>query len=199
MGAASWLIEEKVQRAQLTNPGPTEMPHNWLFVPELARSDVLQWGHSSKLTCHLGPARTLCFLQQQFWWPSVQQDTTSFVVASLVCAPGKLSKRLPPDLLNLLLITCHPWSHIAVDFVTGLTSSNGNTAILTFPRPYTSSHYWNFLPRLRQVMPRCVFHLNGFPWDIISERGPQFTSQVWKAFCTALSATVSLSSGYRPQ
>lgn len=174
------------------------MPHNWLFAPQLARCDVL---HSSKLTCHLGPARTLCFLRQQFWWPSMQQDTTSFVVASQVCSPGKLSNRLPPNPLNLLLITitCHPCSHIAVDFDTGLTSSNGNTAILTFPRPYTSTHDQNFLPQLRQVMPRCVFRLNGFPRDIVLERGPQFTPQVWRAFCTALLATVSLLSGYQTQ
>lgn len=172
------------------------MPHNWLFVPELARSDVLKWGHSSKLTCHLGPARTLCFLQQQFWWPFVQQETAFLVMASPVCAPEKLSNGLPPDLLNLL-ITCHPWSHIAVDFVTELTSSNGNTTILTFPRPYTSSHYRNFLPQQRQGMPRCVFHLNGCPRDIILEWGPQLTSQVWTTFCTALSVTVSLS-GYHP-
>ena len=30
-------------------------------------------------------------------------------------------------------------------------------------------------------------------------RGPQFTSAVWKAFCTAIGAMVSLSSGYHPQ
>uniref|UniRef100_A0AAQ5Y7J2 Integrase catalytic domain-containing protein n=1 Tax=Amphiprion ocellaris TaxID=80972 RepID=A0AAQ5Y7J2_AMPOC len=35
--------------------------------------------------------------------------------------------------------------------------------------------------------------------DIVSDRGPQFTSQVWKAFCSALGATVSLTSGFHPQ
>lgn len=33
----------------------------------------------------------------------------------------------------------------------------------------------------------------------VSERGPQFVSQVWEAFCNALGATVSLTSGYHPQ
>uniref|UniRef100_A0A4W6CT62 Integrase catalytic domain-containing protein n=1 Tax=Lates calcarifer TaxID=8187 RepID=A0A4W6CT62_LATCA len=35
------------------------------------------------------------------------------------------------------------------------------------------------------------------PWT--ADRGPQFTSRVWRAFCRALGATVSLSSGYHPQ
>lgn len=41
--------------------------------------------------------------------------------------------------------------------------------------------------------------LHGFPVDIISDKGPQFISQFWKAFCSLVGATVSLSSGYHPQ
>lgn len=44
-----------------------------------------------------------------------------------------------------------------------------------------------------------VFRLHSIPSEIVSERGPQFTSHVWKTFCTALGAKVSLSSGYHPQ
>ncbi|XP_060883004.1 uncharacterized protein LOC132954468 [Labrus mixtus] len=35
--------------------------------------------------------------------------------------------------------------------------------------------------------------------DVVSDRGPQFISKFWKAFCSLLSATVSLSSGYHPE
>lgn len=44
-----------------------------------------------------------------------------------------------------------------------------------------------------------VFRLHGIPADIVSDRGPQFISQVWRAFCSALGCTVSLSSGFHPQ
>ena len=44
-----------------------------------------------------------------------------------------------------------------------------------------------------------IFHLHGIPKDIVSDRGPQFASQVWKSFCQALGASASLSSGYHPQ
>lgn len=33
----------------------------------------------------------------------------------------------------------------------------------------------------------------------MSDRGPQFNSQVWQSFCSALGASVSLSLGYHPQ
>ncbi len=37
------------------------------------------------------------------------------------------------------------------------------------------------------------------PEDIVSDRGPQFTSRVWSAFCQKLNINVSLTSGYHPQ
>lgn len=49
------------------------------------------------------------------------------------------------------------------------------------------------------VLLQHVVRLQGFPVDIISDRGLQFISQFWKAFCSLVGATVSLSSGYQPQ
>ncbi|KAI2646334.1 Transposon Tf2-9 polyprotein [Labeo rohita] len=44
-----------------------------------------------------------------------------------------------------------------------------------------------------------VFRIYGIPEDIVSDRGTQFTSQVWRAFCKQLDINVSLISGYHPQ
>lgn len=44
-----------------------------------------------------------------------------------------------------------------------------------------------------------VFHTYSLPEDIVSDQDPQFTSRVWRAFCTHLVINVSLSSGYHPQ
>lgn len=43
------------------------------------------------------------------------------------------------------------------------------------------------------------FCLHGIPQDIVSDREPQFITQVWKAFSNALDSTVSLSSGFHLQ
>ncbi len=44
-----------------------------------------------------------------------------------------------------------------------------------------------------------VFRYYGLPEDILSDRGPQFTSRLWSAFFKALEINVSLTSGYHPQ
>ncbi|KAK3542386.1 hypothetical protein QTP86_025842 [Hemibagrus guttatus] len=44
-----------------------------------------------------------------------------------------------------------------------------------------------------------VFQNYGLPEDIVLDLGPQFTSQVWGAFCAQLGINVSLSSVYHPQ
>ncbi|KAK6297381.1 hypothetical protein J4Q44_G00319640 [Coregonus suidteri] len=44
-----------------------------------------------------------------------------------------------------------------------------------------------------------VFRHYGVPEDIVSDRGPQFTSRVWGAFMERLGVSVSLTSGYHPE
>ncbi|KAL1005460.1 hypothetical protein UPYG_G00059420 [Umbra pygmaea] len=44
-----------------------------------------------------------------------------------------------------------------------------------------------------------VFRNYGLLEDIVSDRGPQFTSRVWRSFMERLGVVVSLTSGYHPQ
>ncbi|KAK3567475.1 hypothetical protein QTP86_019978, partial [Hemibagrus guttatus] len=44
-----------------------------------------------------------------------------------------------------------------------------------------------------------VFSHFGIPEDIVSDRGPQYISRVWRGLFKLLGVSVSLSSGYHPQ
>jgi transposase InsO family protein len=44
-----------------------------------------------------------------------------------------------------------------------------------------------------------IFKLHGLPDQIISDRGPQFVSQFWKAFCERVGMKSSLSTAFHPQ
>ncbi len=97
------------------------------------------------------------------------------------------------------------WSHIAIDFVTDLPNSRNYTTILTVIDRFSKACRLIPLPKLpsafetAEVLLEQVFHFHGLPDDIVSDRGPQFTSRVWKSFCQQLNINISLTSGYHPQ
>lgn len=205
VASITWEIESAVREAQRDQPDPGTGPPNRLFVPDSVRSQVLQWGHTSKFACHPGISRTASLLKQHFWWPTLDADVKEYVAACTICARGKTSHRPPAGLLQPLPIPSRPWSHIALDFVTGLPCSAGNTVVLTIVDRFSKAAHFRALPKLPTALETAtivvehVFRLHGIPLDIVSDRGPQFVSRVWRSFCNALGAKVSLSSGFHPQ
>jgi hypothetical protein len=86
--------------------------------------------------------------------------------------------------------------------LTDLPPSQGNTMILVVVDRFSKSCCLIPLPGLPTALQTVetlfthVFRHYGVPEDIISDRGPQFTSRVWKAFMECLGVSVSLTSGY---
>ncbi|KAK3520247.1 hypothetical protein QTP70_019696 [Hemibagrus guttatus] len=117
-------IEEKDREALVLSMYPLIACSYLLSCPE-----VLEWGHNSKLSCHPGGACTLYLIQQRFWWANMNEDVPQFVAACDNCIRNKspnLPPRRPPQTSS-----CPPQSHIALDFITGLLVSEGNSCIMT--------------------------------------------------------------------
>ena len=204
-GAVAWAIEAAVNLARRSEPGPGGGPPNRLYVPSSVRAKVLDWGHSSLIAGHPGSTRTLELIRRRFWWPGMCADVRRYVAACVTCARNKNLHQPPAGLLQPLPVPSRPWSHIAMDFVTGLPPSEGHSAILTIIDRFSKAvHYIPLLklPSAKEtadLLTQHVIRLHGIPADIVSDRGPQFTSKVWQAFCRGIGATVSLTSGYHPQ
>ena len=175
--------------AQRSQPDPGGGPRNCLFIPTTVRSKVLQWGHSSRLACYPRATRTASFIRRHFWWPTLEADTHEFVAACDMCSRSKASHRPLAGLLRPLPIPSRLWSDVALDFVTGLSTSKGNNTILTVVKMV----HFIALPKLPSAAETADL------LTIVSAHGPQFTSRVWQAFCHGIGATASLSSGYHPQ
>lgn len=83
-----------------------------------------------------------------------------------------------------------------------LPPSAGNTTVLTIIDRLSKAARFIALSKLptalatARLLTTHVFRLLGIPEDIVFDRGPQFTSRVWKEFCTTLGAKVCLSSGF---
>lgn len=203
LGAASWLVE-RVWEAQQSAPGPLKQ----LFISEGVRSDALQWAHASKLTYHPGVNRTLQFLRQRFWWPSM---TRRIMLRPASCMPRsgitstKSSHQPPAGLLQSLEILRRLWLRIAVAVFTGLLPAEGHQVILTVVDWFSKADHFIHLPKFLsaaetgEVLVQHMVRFHGIPRDIVSDRGSQFFCQVWKAFCLAMGALDSPTLGYHPQ
>ncbi len=152
----TWEIESKVRTALEGVTPPPGCPTSRLFVPERLRSDVIRWGHCSNVACHPGIGRTSFLVKQRFWWPSMARDVRDFVLACSVCARGKTSNRPPEGLLQPLPVPSRPWSHIALDFVTALPPSQGNTVVLTVVDRFSKAAHFIPLHKLPSAKETAV-------------------------------------------
>ncbi len=153
-------------------------------MPEGLRSDVIRWGHCSNVACHPGVNRTSFFGQTailvEIPWLVTSE---SLVLACSVCARGKTSNRPPEGLLQPLSVPSRPWSHIALDFVTALPPSQGNTVVLTVVDRFSKAAHFIPCPTTSAketavTIVDHVFRIHGLPMDVVSDRGPQFVSNL---------------------
>ncbi|KAL6480093.1 hypothetical protein MHYP_G00111260 [Metynnis hypsauchen] len=143
-----WELETAIREAQQREPEPGGGPPGKLYVPTPVQQQVLWWGHASPFTGHPGVNRTLDFLRRRFWWPSMQRDACAFVASCETCARCKAPRSRPQGPLHPLPIPARPWSHVSLDFVTGLPPSRGNTAILVLVDRFSKACKFVALPKL---------------------------------------------------
>ncbi|KAL0192201.1 hypothetical protein M9458_010497, partial [Cirrhinus mrigala] len=180
------------------SPGASSQkcPEGKIYVPRSLRHNLLGTAHGK---------RTLSLLQNRYWWPSMRCDTIRYVQSCSVCAMSNSPRMLPAGKLVPLPILERPWSHLGVDFVSDLPSSEGNTCVLVIVDRFSKSCKFVALRGLPTAMETAehlfhqVFRHFGIPEEIVSDRGPQFISHVWKAFFKLPGVTVNLSSGCQPQ
>uniref|UniRef100_A0A8C6NUN6 Gypsy retrotransposon integrase-like protein 1 n=1 Tax=Nothobranchius furzeri TaxID=105023 RepID=A0A8C6NUN6_NOTFU len=205
VAGVTWPIRDQVLEALKVDPGPGNGPPNRLFVPQELRGKVIHWAHTGRFSIHPGVGRTVALIRRSFWWSSLYRDVKESGSACHACAQQKGTNQSPAGLLSPLPVPSRPWSHIALDFVCGLPLSHGFSVILTIVDRFSKACHLVPLKALpssavtAQLLIKHIFRLHGIPTEILSDRGPQFVSRIWKEFATALGARVALTSGFHPQ
>lgn len=70
---------------------------------------------------------------------------------------------------------------------------------LSKQRHYTACNTTTSALDLAKLFVREIWRLHGLPDTIVSDRGPQFVAELWKAVCYRLRVNVSLSTAYHPE
>ncbi|CAJ0968550.1 unnamed protein product [Ranitomeya imitator] len=175
------------------------------FVPQDKRLEVLLWGHSSKISGHVGIKKTLNLLSRYYWWSTLRQDVHDFVATCATCARNKVPRKLSFGLLHPLPVPEGPWQQIAMDFITDLPCSSGCATILVVVDRFSKMAHFVPLPglpsapKLAKIFILQIFRLHGLPQRIVSDRGVQFRSRFWRALCKLLGISLDFSSSNHPQ
>jgi len=167
--------------------------NNLIYIPEKLRLEILQRYHDSPAAGHLGVKRTLELISRNFWWPKMETDVRAFIKSCDTCMRNKKSRHRKFGLLQPLEVPERPWKSIEIDFLCGLPPSKGFTVIMVVVDRFSKMiHLIPFkdIPNATQTAKAFIKHiykLHGLPYDIITDRGSQFTSEFWQEFLFLLS------------
>jgi hypothetical protein len=98
-----------------------------------------------------------------------------------------------------------PWESVGVDLITQLPLAHGSDAIIVFTDHFSKQIHALPCPNrinaemVADIYYREIFRLHGLPLQFISDRGPQFASQVMTTLLDRLGIRSNLTTAYNPQ
>ncbi len=170
------------------------------IVPLKFRKNIFDHFH---IVAHPGRLASHRIISSRFVWRSLSSDVTAWAHGCLACQRGEINRhtRLVP-----LPIPIPQWrfSHLHVDLVGPLQYSNKHNYIFTIID--RTSKWMEAIPLSETSTAACTKALTftwishfGVPETITSDRGPQFTSNLWFQLCEILNISHKQTTAYPPE
>ncbi len=155
------------------------------IVPLKFRKNIFDHFHN---VAHLGRLAFHRIISSRFVWHGLSSDVTAWARGCLACQRGKIHTRLLPLPIPILQ---RRFSHLHVDLVGPLQNSNSCNYIFTIID--RMSKWMEAIPLSEMSVAACAKALT-FTWIscfrvpkmITSDRGPQFSSNIWFQLCQML-------------
>ena len=169
-------------------------------VPDAWRKRVFQTAHSLS---HPGVKASVRLISGKFVWHGLKKDVRDWVRVCVMCQRAKVHRHTRAP-LHEFAVPERRFEHVNVDLVGPLPYSQGFTHLLTVVDRATR---WPEAIPLRATTTADVARAFigswvsrfGTPVDMTSDRGPQFTSDLWDAVATGLGVRLHRTTAYHPQ
>lgn len=169
------------------------VPANW-------RRRVFEAVHSLS---HLGVKASTRLVGARFVWPGLKRDVKTWAGSCVACQRAKVQRHVKAPLAPFL-VPERRFDHVNVDLVGPLPPSRGFTHLLTMVDRTTR---WPEVVPLSSTSAAEVARAFitswvarfGTPADLTSDRGPQFTSELWTAVAESLGMKLHRTTAYNPQ
>ena len=181
-------------------PGVCEVPYD----PSL-RTFIIELNHDDPLAGHFGRDRTLELLRRKWHWPSMASQVDQFVKSCNICQRSKPSKA--PCVLPQPILPQRPWATLTLDFVGSFQPAieTGHTECLVMVDKFTKMVHLAGCSKnidaygTAKLVLKHVIALHGLPTTVISDRGPQFDSRIWKDLWRIMGARIRMAAPQHPQ
>ena len=177
-----------------------------LVVPNKFREDVLKLAHDIPFSGHQGMRRTKYRIQNEFYWPGMYKQINRYVRTCDICQKtsqkGLSTSKAPLQSMPVISI---PFKRVAIDIIGPLVKSDRNNRyVLTiidvatkWPECVVLSS--DITAKVIAEALITVFSRVGFPSEILSDRGPQFISDVMSEVLNLIGIKHVFTSPYHPQ
>jgi hypothetical protein len=180
---------------------------NLLLVPDVddLRTQLIRESHAPLPSAHPSPGKTIKMLRERYFWRSMRRDVTQYILNCTECRSAHRPRDKTPGLLRPLPIPQYRWQHICVDFKSFPPDKQGYDNVAVFidrlskeavSIPCTKEATAKDLAEMFYIH---VYRHHNTPESIVSDRGPQFISAFWNAFCGLIGTKVKLSTAYHPE
>jgi transposase InsO family protein len=183
---------------------------NRLYVPEdhELRRTIMEAHHIIRTAGHPGPKAMYRNLLRGYYWPGMKQDCKQYADNCSSCHRAKSRTILKQGLLKSLPIPQRKWVDLSMDFIVDLPPCyrNGRTyrhGMIVVDRltkgcifePLTSLE----TDEIYEAMNRRVFCTRGLPDSMVSDRGSQLISHLWRRICQRKGVRLKYSSAHHPE
>ena len=197
------LVDGLMYRKCLSSSFPPLIGKLSLVTPEKCRNTILEISHESPIAGHFSHRKTESKIRETFFWPTLGSDVRSFCRSCDKCQRISSKGRVKRAPLVKTPVISEPFSRVSIDLVGPLSpSEEGHRFILTlidhgtgFPEAVPMKDIDTIAVSEALLS---VFSRVGIPRDILSDRGPQFTSQLMGELHRLLGVKPLFSSPYHP-
>ena len=160
--------------------------------------------HDNPIAGHFAFQRTLMNVQRKFFWPNMNKDIHNYCESCIICAKAR-NKSVRP-LLRPIDIARAPFDVISIDFMGPINppSRQGNSYIMLATCLFSKYIECTALPdskalKTTKALIKMFFYRHGAPKCILSDRGANFRSKLFRIVCSELKIQQKFTTAYHPQ